>query len=460
MAHVAAGDAYRRLADRLNRFPQGAPPSDLLYQILALLLSEREAGLIAQLPIRPFAAAAAARAWKTSEAEARRLLDELASRAVLLDMEGPDGTVYVLPPPMAGFFEFSMMRVRDDIDQGLLSELFYQYLTVEDDFILALFTKGQTQLGRVFVNEAAVADSAWRREPHRSTLEGDEAAAAPTKRARRKVQPARVDGGLHVLDHERASEVIGTARHMGVGTCYCRHKMEHLGRACGAPMTICMTFGGTADSLIRHGFARRVERAEGLDLLEEARAHNLVQFGENVQRGVNFICNCCGCCCEAMIAARRFGMLAPVHTTSFLPHVDDELCNGCGKCVDGCPVEAMTLVSANDPHRPRKRRAVLDADTCLGCGVCTRVCPTKGLWLEARAQRLVTPVDTLHRTVLMAIERGRLQDCIFDNRALWSHRAMAAVLGVILRLPPTRQVLATEQLRSRYLVTLLERLKL
>ena len=78
-------------------------------------------------------------------------------------MEGPDGTVYVLPPPMAGFFEFSMMRVRDDIDQQLLSELFYQYITVEDDFILSLFTHGETQLGRVFVNEPALAERAARR---------------------------------------------------------------------------------------------------------------------------------------------------------------------------------------------------------------------------------------------------------------------------------------------------------
>ncbi len=220
-----------------------------------------------------------------------------------------------------------------------------------------------------------------------------------------------------------------------------------------------MTFGGTADSLIRHGYARRVDRAEGMDLLAEAQAANLVQFGENVQRGVNFICNCCGCCCEAMIAARRFGMLHPVHTTGFLPHVAAELCNGCGRCVDACPVEAMTLVSAHDPQKARKRRAAVDAEICLGCGVCTRVCPTNGLWLEARPERVLTPVDTLHRTVLMAIERGRLADCIFDNRALFSHRAMAAILGVILRLPPTRQVLAMEQVRSRYLATLLERLK-
>ena len=105
---------------------------------------------------------------------------------------------------------------------------------------------------------------------------------------------------------------------MGVGLCYCRHKMQHLGRACDAPLDICMTFGGTADALIRHGHARRVDRVEGLELLDRAHEANLVQFGENVQREVGFICNCCGCCCEAMIAARRFAFLHPVHTTNWL----------------------------------------------------------------------------------------------------------------------------------------------
>jgi len=442
VAHVAGDGAYQRLAERLNRFPQGAPPSDLLYRILQLLFSEREAGLVAQLPIRPFDARKAAWIWGTSQADARSVLESLASRAILLDMETPDGPVYVLPPPMAGFFEFSMMRVRDDVDQRLLSELFHEYITVEDDFILALFTNGETQLGRVFVNEPALAD-------------GDGGARRAARDAGAGPPARHGDGTLRVLDYERASEVIGTAEHMGVGTCYCRHKMEHLGRACAAPLGICMTFGGTADALIRHGFARRVDRTEGTDLLQEAYACNLVQFGENVQRSVNFICNCCGCCCEAMIAARRFGMLDPVHTTNFMPHVEQALCNGCGKCVNVCPVEAMTLVSANDPGHPRRRKASLNADICLGCGVCTRVCATDSLWLEARPERVITPVDTLHRSVLMAIERGRLADCIFDNRALVSHRAMAAILGVILRLPPLKQAMATEQMRSRYLVSLL-----
>jgi ferredoxin len=426
MAHRTARSGYERLVRRLNKYPQGAPPSELLYKILGLLMSEKEAALVALVPIKPFTARTAARAWKTSPAEAQKNLDALASRALLIDAQGRKNRYYVLPPPMAGFFEFSMMRLRGDVDQKLLAELYYQYITVEEDFIKALFTQGETHLGRVFVNEPVLTN----------------------------------ENALHVLDYERASEVIKTASHRGISLCYCRHKMEHAGRACDAPRDICMTFNATAGSLIRHGYARAVDVAEGLALLEEARGRNLVQFGENVRKRVSFICNCCGCCCEAMIAQRRFGLLKPVHTTNFLPVVDLSTCTGCGSCASACPVEAMGLLSANDPKHPQKKKAKVDDSLCLGCGVCVRVCKTKSLSLSSRPVRVITPLDSVHKAVLMAIERGKLQNLIFDNQALASHRAMAAILGVILKLPPLKQALASEQMKSRYLETLIRTLKL
>jgi len=56
----------------------------------------------------------------------------------------------------------------------------------------------------------------------------------------------------------------------------------------------------------------------------------------------------------------------------------------------------------------------------------------------------------------MAIERGKFQNLIFDNKILLSHRAMAAVLGVILKLPPAKQILASNQFKSRYLLALMK----
>ncbi len=426
MAHTTLKTSYTELADRLNRFPQGAPTSDLLFNILSMLFSKEEAGLVSLIPIKPFTATKAARIWKKSLVETQKILDELAGRSILLDIVQNGQTTYVLPPPMAGFFEFSLMRVRHDIDQKVLSELFYQYLNVEEDFIRELFTQGETQLGRTFINEPALSE----------------------------------ENALHVLDYERASEVIETASHIGVGLCYCRHKMEHLGKACNAPQDICMTFNTTAASLTRHGAARAIDKYECHDLLQQAYDHNLVQFGENVREQVNFICNCCGCCCEAMIAARRFAIMNPVHTTNFIPVIDEETCNGCGKCVNVCPVEAMTLVSANDPYKTKKKTARLNEEICLGCGVCIGSCSkTLSLSLESRPKRIITPLNGTHRTVVMAIERGKLQDLIFDNHVLWSHRAMAGVLGAILKLPPIKQILASKQLKSRYLENLISRVE-
>ena len=425
MAHHSLKSGYAELTERLNRFPQGVTPSAHLKKILSILFTEREAALVSVLPIKPFTAKKAAAIWKIPLVDARKTLDRLADKALLLDMQEEGEMMYVLPPPMAGFFEFSLMRIRDDINQKALSELFYEYINVEEDFIKSLFTDGETQLGRVFIHEPALS----------------------------------AENALHVLDYERASEVIRTASHRGIGVCYCRHKMMHVGRACDAPMDICMTFNNAGASLIRYGFARAIDVSEGLDLLRQAYENNLVQFGENVLQRVNFICNCCGCCCEAMIAAPRFGMLHPVHTTNFLPKVNDDECTGCGRCVRVCPVEAIGLASASDPHLPKREKAKLNEEICLGCGLCVRKCPAEAIRLESRPKRVITPLNSTHRAVVMAIERGKLQNLIFDNRLLMSHRAMAAILGVILKLPPIKQVMASRQMKSRYLETLIERLK-
>ncbi len=420
MAHRTPRSSYHKLTDRLNLCSQGASPSELLYRILALLFSEQEAELVAALPIRPFTADKAARNWKVSLPEAEEILNRLTRRALLVDIQLNGKTEYVLPPPMAGFFEFALMRTRGDIDQKLLSELYEQYITVEDDFIRNLFLAGKTQLGRVFVQEESLS----------------------------------TEHSLHVLDYERATEVIETATDIGIGLCYCRHKREHQGTACDADMDICMTFNNVAASLVRSDYARRVDVAECKELLHKAWEQNLAQFGENIQNGVSFICNCCPCCCEAMIAAQRFGHEYPVHTSNFIAQVESN-CSGCGLCLATCPVKVISL-KAEQPDGKGRKQAIIDESLCLGCGVCARNCRINALTMQPREKRVITPVNSTHKAVLMAIERGKLQNLIFDNQVLWSHRALAAMLGVILNLSPLKKALASEQLGSRYLGALCE----
>ena len=419
MAHVTAKQSYEKLTRRLNQFPQGAPASETLYGILKILFTEREAALVAQLPVKPFTVKKAASVWKMAEKDAQKILEELASRAVLLDIQQKGQMVYVLPPPMAGFFEFAMMRTRGDIDQKLLAELFHQYLNVEEDFIRELFVGTETSLLRTYVQEPQV--------------------------------PSEYQ--VDILDYERASELIRSTPVMGISMCYCRHKMEHLDKNCDAPMDICMTFGNVADSLIRHGHARKVEVSEGLELLHQAYENNLVQCGENSQEGVSFICNCCGCCCEALLAAKKFGSLHPVAPSNFYPVILTSHCNTCGRCVKACPIDAMEICIDEQGGR----QILIDTEVCLGCGVCVRSCNRGGIMLQRKeeAHRIITPVNSVHRIAQMAIDKGKLQDLIFDNQALWSHRAMAALLGAILKMPPIKQGLASQQVKSRYLGRLL-----
>jgi len=424
MAHHNTIKNYSRLSERINLFPQGAPPSSLLFEIFKILFNEKEAGLVSLLPIKPFTSEKAAGIWKMKKSEAELILNDLADRGLLVDAVKNDDILYAMPPPMAGFFEFSLMRYRKDVDQKTLSALFYSYLNQEDAFVRDLFTGGDTQLGRTYVNEDVLSN----------------------------------ENSLLILDYERASEVVKTASIIGIGTCYCRHKMLHAGKNCKAPLDdICMTFNGCADSLTRHGIARKVDVAEGLDVLQKAREYKLLQIGENAQEKVSFICNCCGCCCEALTAARKLGFLNTVFTTNFIPEISEDKCDGCGKCITLCPVEAMSLVSTNDPANTNRKRAKLNIKTCLGCGVCLTGCRKNALKLRSRETRTITPVDSVHRVVLMAIERGKLQNLIFDNQAFFSHRAMAAILGAILKLRPIKQALASQQFRSRYLVSLIRR---
>jgi ferredoxin len=425
MSHMVAKSAYKKLEERLNRFPQGSPPSETLYKILSILFNEKEAELVSQLPVKPFTIKTASRIWKLNIVNTQKVLDELVGRAILLDSEHKGIKKYVLPPPMAGFFEFSMMRIRHDLDQKLLSELFYQYLNIEEDFVKDLFLGSETLLGRTFVQEEVLSK----------------------------------DNLVSILDYEKASHIIKTAPYIGISMCYCRHKREHLGKACDAPMDICMTFNNVAKSLIRHNYARKVEASECMELLGKAYEYNLVQCGENVKNSVSFICNCCGCCCEFLVTAKKFGILHPVQTTSFIPKINKDNCTGCGKCVKVCPIDAIEWVSNDNGSNSKSGRKVrINEEICLGCGICVRACSYKSITLERREEQIITPVNSVHRIVLMAIEKGKLQELIFDNQAFGSHRVMAAVLAVILKLPPIKQMMASKQMKSIYLEKLLQRI--
>lgn len=403
MGHLTSKN-YLSLQQRLERSTQGAPASEALFKILEILFSEQEAALASVLPLNVFSLHKAVKIWQIDSNQARVILDGLAEKGLLLDIAKGEDQFYVLAPTMAGFFEFSLMRTDGKFDRKILSELYYQYINIEENFKTSIF-KLEPTIDRVFIQENSI-------EP--------------------KDQP-------EVLDYEKATKVIETASCITVGTCYCRHKMEHLGKACNQPQDVCLTFNTSAKSLSKHGIAREINKAEAKEILNQCIKNGLVQIGDNVQDNVNWICNCCSCCCEALLAYKRLGYRNI--KSNFYAQIN-EPCLGCGLCLKKCPVDAISI---------KNKKALVNQDVCIGCGVCANFCPKHSISMQRYEDLKFTPKDSFERFVINAIEENKLQNFIFDNYHLWTYEIFRQLLKIILTLKPIKQNLAKRQLQSKFL---------
>ncbi len=420
---------YRDLVDRLAQGPVGlAEPTDPaawegFREILEILWSPEEAALAAQLPVRPISLDKLARRLGVDEDQLAARLEPMCDRGVVMDLPNPrtGKPTYLLAPPVVGFFEFSMMRARDDVPKRRMAEALEAY-THGDPAFAREALGGETKLGRALVHETALAD-----------------------------------GPLpDVLPWERASALVESAKRFAVSLCFCRHAAEHLGRKCDAPVDVCLSVNGGAEFVVRRGFGRAIDRAEAWDILQRSRAMGLVQLADDVQSRPAWICNCCGCCCEQLRGISDYG-LAAVNPSGFTPARRAEGCAGCSRCARACPVGAVAMQPAREAGERKTALAPrFDLDRCIGCGVCADACH-KGALRMARTARPRVPANAVEKAIRMAVERGHLAHLLMDGGAGLGSRFLQRAIEAIAALPPAKQALASEQVRSRFVRRALER---
>jgi len=411
MGHMIGKDVYRKLGKKIDNLTMRAPWNQTFQAILKELYSQDEADVVVKMPYGLSKLDQIEKVTKYERSRLQKILDGLCSKGLVMDLFMHGEYFYSPSPMIIGIFEFTMMRTRGELNMKEWAKLFHAYLQDEDTFYRANFGHGEKI-------------SPLRALPHEGIF-GDEEY-------------------VEVLDYEKATSIVESSNRFAVGICSCRHEKLHVGeKKCEVPLDTCSTLGPAADYMVRHDFAKEVSKSEMLELLVRSKEMGLVFCADNMKNDISFICHCCGCCCNALLGISKFGYPGMVVTSSFIAESDENICTECGTCAEACPVDAIRMLPEGDPE--------IDKSICLGCGVCALKCPSGALKLIKREQRVLHPEDTFERVILQSLERGTLQNMMFNNPQSKTHAFMRGFVGGFLKLLPVKKALMSDTLRSSFL---------
>jgi NAD-dependent dihydropyrimidine dehydrogenase PreA subunit len=223
--------------------------------------------------------------------------------------------------------------------------------------------------------------------------------ASKTQLARVVVIEKEIPSGVEVFPYESVSKFIEEADYLALAVCYCRHEMELLGKSCGRSKDVCLQFGPFARYVVERGFGRKITKEEAYGVLGKAEEEGLVHLSDNNQKRINFICNCCGCCCGLLGGITRLHKPKAIATSHFTLSIDAETCVACGSCVERCHFGAITVNEV----------AEVDPEKCLGCGLCNIVCPSESLSMKRR-EEIIEPKRNLRELMYTIMEeKGKLK---------------------------------------------------
>lgn len=112
--------------------------------------------------------------------------------------------------------------------------------------------------------------------------------------------------------------------------------------------------------------------------------HQVFYEGEDLEKPEVAICNCCWDCCGVLASYNR-GFI-PLNLKSYFEARlnDASLCNGCGTCVQYCPVRAISLVN---------EKCSIDSRKCIGCGQCELQCPKEAVQMISHERNVILPLE-------------------------------------------------------------------
>ncbi|MBN1289247.1 MAG: 4Fe-4S binding protein [Actinobacteria bacterium] len=352
---------YEELRQHLDKQPIGAPESPEIIEILSTLFTSDEARLAASMPFRPKDPEEIAEKAGIPVDEAKTHLESMADKGLVFAREKDGKWGYALFSIMPGIFEFPYM-------------------------------KGKTR-------ELKKLDPLWHRYLEKLGYErGGEGVTFS------RIVPIQeeIEDNPGILTYDKVYDLIEKAEVVGIGNCACRT----LEGNCNNPLEACMFFDDTCKYLVERGFGRYITKEEMKKKLQEFDELGLVHTVNDSQDNLQFVCNCCPCCCGFLRPLVKSDKPTWLAESGYQPEINEDECNGCGICEDRCPSSAMEVVD---------ELAEADLDLCIGCGLCATGCPNDAIELIRREEPPV-PIPTMREMgakILMA--RGKLEDFLKAN---------------------------------------------
>lgn len=416
MGHLIKKDLYKKLGEKIDGLTIKADNNALFHAILRELYTTEEADFIIKMPYSLSNIERIIRITKLSESRVKNLLEKLSSKGLVIDFFIDDQYYYSISPLVAGILETSLMKTGNVFNTKLISKLLHEYLNYYSQFYCINFNKSI------------------------------------------KVGPLRtipyVDDNINqnqyveILDYEKIYEIIDKSDYFSVGYCSCRHEKQHLKiKKCNTPLKTCTALGQIAQFWNKNNFGTEINKSAVIDLFNQSKELGLIINGDNVKNNVLFLCHCCSCCCNLILGIKKHGYPNTIVTSSFIADIDSEKCINCGICVQKCPIQCIKLDDKNN-------RPVVDVNFCLGCGVCTLKCKQKAIKLHKRKQKVIHPDRIFERIILQSIDRGNLQNYLFDNPNSKTQKFLRAFIGGFLRVSVVKKIILSDSLRSIFLESL------
>jgi len=355
-----ADETYDKLADIFNRIGFGSRKSPELIALLKSLFDEMEAHVALHLsPFAPEPPGIIAGRLGQDPDRIAGILDTMADKGLIYSSRRDGENWYKIIQLVPGIFELQFMKGEYTGRAKELARLFDAYAHARGP--------GENTGG----NKAPVTASSEDRSS------GDSVHFARVIPIEKTISPE-----MNIFPFEVARKYVEKAETITVSTCYCRHEQRLLDRGCEFPDDVCLQFGSFARFVKERGFGREISRKEALDVLRKSADAGLIHTSSNTQERIDFICNCCTCCCGVLRGVSHLN--APVRTVSSNYEItaDLESCVGCGECADRCQMGAIAL---ND------NQVSLTLERCIGCGVCVYHCPSEALALIARSDFVEPP---------------------------------------------------------------------